>query len=135
MLNHIFDQLASVDNMEVKSYMQKYFLMKETTVCLLCEGYGHVSSNCGTKRRIDALTKGTGMRQYWGRMKSDRKIDFMADKADVALDYRVAEHKRIFDKNNLMGTSYDRVRVETQKKIQSEEQSRMNIEPSPNTRT
>lgn len=92
--------MAGIQNLEIVGDMQRTILLKQNTFCLICEGAGHIASNCGTKRRIDKITKGTGMRQYWGRFKSDKKIEFMGDKADIARDLRNQEFARLTAENN-----------------------------------
>lgn len=97
MLTHIAEKIKKTVEPEANEYMQKYIKTKQTTYCMLCEGYGHLPNHCGTKKRIDAITKGSGMRQYWGAYKSQQKIDFMGDKSDIAQELRVAEQKRLLD--------------------------------------
>lgn len=88
MLKHIIENLHLAKNDNAKSYMSQYFTLRGKIQCTTCEGYGHTSRTCYTKKRIDQATRKSELSIPWGRMKSDLKMNFMDERAKIAKKLR-----------------------------------------------
>lgn len=87
-MQHVVDQVVKLKVGEEEDYMTSVIKDHGNMLCLTCEGRGHLSNNCASKQRLDALVKGTQSTFAWGKLKSGLKMDHMIKKAEVASELR-----------------------------------------------
>lgn len=84
-MENVLNGIKAYSDIEAVTYMTLVVGRLRDVRCMVCDGEGHTGKKCQTKKNIDKATKLPQLASFWGKVKSELKMEHMGVIHEVSL--------------------------------------------------